>query len=87
MTQQFRRKAHEFADQLVEEVLAGKESTPSPSLMREESTPTPLAHQPAIDEVPRSKSPVVYRDDTRTSEYGETFQPNIILSLGFKIHI
>jgi len=65
MTQQFRRKAHEFADQLVEEVLAGKESTPSPSLMREESTPTPAPHRPAIDE-----SPVAYRDDTRTSEYG-----------------
>lgn len=65
MHQEFRTKAHQFAEQLVGEVFASKKDVPP--------MPTQLAQPAEVDSQPKPdmKDPHAYRDESRVSEYGE----------------
>lgn len=92
MTQTFRHKAQKFAEQLVTEVFAAREgSVPAepagePPTLPEElktqaATPDSAPKPPTAEEVSASiQEPQVYRDESRVSEFGESFL--VLVTLG-----
>ena len=73
MTQTFRSKAQQFAQQLVGEVLSARNGV-EPSVTTGE--PPKFGQVPDHSQLDEGTEPQAYRDESRVSEYGELIETN-----------